>query len=219
MGVWVVVVVVAVVCVGVWGGGGSCGAKSSCAGPCTWDGASRAHLGSGTEQPDPGLLERAGQGGAGRVPPVPPHLDDQLILVCLVRLEAVDARRAGAQVKLVDSDGLQDLGLREASRHRAPRRCGQRPGSWPVGGRPRGRKGPAGQSAAGVASLLCALHRARLVGAGRCAGRRAAWRGQGPPSRRHPPACTRPPAAPLPAPWPSCVWLGRGAATGTAGWC
>ena len=41
-----------------------------------------------------------------------PHLDDQLVLVGLEGLEAVDARRAAAQVQAVDADRLEHLGLK-----------------------------------------------------------------------------------------------------------
>lgn len=39
------------------------------------------------------------------------HLNDQLVLARLEALEAVNARRQGAQVQPVDADLLQDLGL------------------------------------------------------------------------------------------------------------
>ena len=45
---------------------------------------------------------------------LPTHLDNQLILCCLKRLEAINTGRAGAQVQPVDANLLQDLGLQSS---------------------------------------------------------------------------------------------------------
>ena len=66
--------------------------------------AAAAPAASGSQHPPP-QNQQAQHGSAST------HLHNQLVLSCLVAFEAVDARRAGAQVQPVDADLLQNLGL------------------------------------------------------------------------------------------------------------